>query len=63
MIHYPIPPHLQQAYRSLRLPAGSFPIAEELAATCLSLPMWPGMTESHVAAVAAAIRSYPLLSE
>ena len=63
MIHYPIPPHLQQAYRSLQLPAGSFPIAEELAATCLSLPMWPGMTESHVAAVAAAIRSYPLLSE
>lgn len=59
LIHYPVPPHLQQAYRSLQLPAGRFPIAEELAATCLSLPLWPGMTEAHVATVAAAIRSCP----
>ena len=59
LIHYPVPPHLQQAYTFLQLPAGSFPIAEALAATCLSLPMWPGMTEAHVAAVALAIRSFP----
>jgi len=58
LIHYPVPPHLQQAYEPLRRPVGSFPIAEELAATCLSLPMWPGMTEGHVAAVAAAVRSF-----
>ncbi|GAC1376522.1 MAG: DegT/DnrJ/EryC1/StrS family aminotransferase [Hymenobacter sp.] len=58
LIHYPVPPHLQQAYRALQLPAGRFPIAEELAATCLSLPMWPGMTEAHVEAVAAAIHSF-----
>lgn len=58
MIHYPVPPHRQQAYQSLQLPAGSFLIAEELAATCLSLPMWPGMTEAHVAATAAAVRSF-----
>jgi len=58
LIHYPVPPHRQQAYANLNLPAGSFPIAEELAATCLSLPMWPGMTEEHVEAVAAAIRSF-----
>ena len=58
MIHYPVPPHLQQAYQALHLPAGHFPIAEELAATCLSLPMWPGMTENHVGAVAAAMRSF-----
>ncbi|WP_210519782.1 DegT/DnrJ/EryC1/StrS family aminotransferase [Hymenobacter terricola] len=57
LIHYPVPPHRQQAYQQLQLPAGSFPIAEELAATCLSLPIWPGMTEAHVATVAAAIRS------
>ena len=56
LIHYPVPPHLQQAYQSLGFAPGSFPIAEELANTCLSLPMWPGMTEAHVAAVAAAIR-------
>lgn len=59
LIHYPVPPHLQQAYESLRLPVGRYPIAEELAATCLSLPMWPGMTEEHVLAVAGAIRSFP----
>jgi dTDP-4-amino-4,6-dideoxygalactose transaminase len=58
MIHYPVPPHRQQAYAALRLPAGAFPIAEELAATCLSLPMFPGMTEAQVAAVAAGIRSF-----
>jgi dTDP-4-amino-4,6-dideoxygalactose transaminase len=59
LIHYPVPPHLQQAYQELQLPAGSFPIAEELAATCLSLPMWPGMNEDQVVAVANAIRSCP----
>ena len=58
LIHYPVPPHRQQAYANLELPAGAFPIAEELAATCLSLPMWPGMTEAQVAAVAAAIGSF-----
>jgi dTDP-4-amino-4,6-dideoxygalactose transaminase len=58
LIHYPVPPHLQQAYQRLQLPAGRFPIAEKLAATCLSLPMWPGMTEAHVAAVAVAVRGF-----
>jgi dTDP-4-amino-4,6-dideoxygalactose transaminase len=58
MIHYPVPPHLQQAYANMELPVGSFPIAEELARTCLSLPMWPGMTEEHVQAVAAAIQDF-----
>ena len=58
LIHYPVPPHRQQAYAYLNMLGGRFPIAEELAATCLSLPMWPGMTEAHVAAVAAAIRSF-----
>ena len=56
LIHYPVPPHRQQAYAGLNMPVGRFPIAEELAATCLSLPMWPGMSEAHVGAVAAAIR-------
>ena len=58
LIHYPVPPHRQQAYADLNMPVGRFPIAEELAATCLSLPMWPGMAEAHVAAVVAAIRSF-----
>lgn len=58
LIHYPVPPHRQQAYASLGLGEGSFPIAEELARTCLSLPLWPGMREEHVAHVAAAIRQF-----
>ena len=58
LIHYPVPPHLQQAYAHMGIAAGSYPIAEELAATSLSLPMWPGMTEEHVAAVVAAVESF-----
>lgn len=58
IIHYPVPPHLQQAYADLNMKPGRFPIAEELADTCLSLPMWPGMKEEHVAAVASAVRSF-----
>lgn len=48
MIHYPVPPHLQNAYKHLGYKKGDFPIAEEIANTCLSLPIWPGMTEDHV---------------
>ncbi|OWP61760.1 aminotransferase, partial [Hymenobacter amundsenii] len=44
MIHYPVPPHRQQAYAAMQLPAGALPIAEELAATCLSLPLYPGIS-------------------
>ena len=58
LIHYPIPPHQQQAYAHLAISLGTYPLAEELAANCLSLPMWPGMTEEHVLAVATAIRSF-----
>ena len=58
LIHYPVPPHQQPAYAHLRYPPGSFPITEELAATCLSLPLWPGMTEAMVAAVARVIRRF-----
>ena len=58
LIHYPVPPHRQPAYALLGLSAGDFPIAEELAATCLSLPLWPGLTPDQQAAVAAALRSF-----
>ncbi|TGE15561.1 DegT/DnrJ/EryC1/StrS family aminotransferase [Hymenobacter elongatus] len=58
LIHYPIPPHLQQAYRSMNFKVGDFPIAEELATTCLSLPMWPGMTEVEVKVVADAVHTF-----
>jgi len=58
LVHYPVPPHLQPAYGALNWPAGSLPIAETLAATCLSLPLWPGMTEEMVAKVASASKVF-----
>jgi dTDP-4-amino-4,6-dideoxygalactose transaminase len=48
LIHYPIPPHMQGAYQSLGYHKGDFPISEEIASTCLSLPIWPGMTATEV---------------
>ncbi len=47
-LHYPVPVHLQPAYRSLGLFPGSFPVAERLARRCLSLPMFPEMTEEQI---------------
>jgi dTDP-4-amino-4,6-dideoxygalactose transaminase len=47
-IHYPLPPHLQKPYASLNLKKGSLPLTEEIASTCLSLPLWPGMTITQV---------------
>jgi dTDP-4-amino-4,6-dideoxygalactose transaminase len=58
LIHYPVPPHLQPAYAHLGLLPGALPIAEGLATTCLSLPLWPGMTEELVAIVATEIKSF-----
>lgn len=55
LIHYPIPPHLQMAYKSLGFKKGDFPIAEELANTCLSLPIWQGMTKEHITKIAKCI--------
>jgi dTDP-4-amino-4,6-dideoxygalactose transaminase len=44
MIHYPVPPHLSGAYAGDGWLAGTFPLAEDLAATVLSLPMGPHLT-------------------
>jgi len=46
IIHYPIPPHLQEAYSDMGFIKGDFPIAEEIAADCLSLPISPYL-EQH----------------
>jgi dTDP-4-amino-4,6-dideoxygalactose transaminase len=48
MIHYPVPPHLQLAYKHLGYKEKDFPIAEEIAKTCLSLPIWPGMDKNSI---------------
>ncbi|MDA8695985.1 DegT/DnrJ/EryC1/StrS family aminotransferase [Flavobacteriales bacterium] len=47
LIHYPIPPHLQKCYEYVGWKQGQFPIAEELAETVLSIPLYPGLTEGE----------------
>jgi dTDP-4-amino-4,6-dideoxygalactose transaminase len=56
-IHYPVPLHLQPAYRYLGHEKGAFPVAEELGATCFSLPMYAELSESDVDQVVAALRA------
>ena len=46
--HYPIPIHLQDCYKELGFKKGDFPIAEEISATELSLPMYYGMTDEEI---------------
>lgn len=46
--HYPIPMHLQDCYKDLGFKEGDFPIAEEISATELSIPMYYGMTDEEV---------------
>ncbi len=58
LIHYPIPPHLQEAYSNLGKPKGSYPLSESLADTVLSLPMGPHIAEQAVDEVAATIRRF-----
>ena len=47
-IHYPIPCHLQPAYSYLGYQAGDFPLAEKLCHNIISLPMYPGISESQI---------------
>ncbi|MBX3028072.1 DegT/DnrJ/EryC1/StrS family aminotransferase [bacterium] len=56
-IHYPRPLHLQEGYRRLGHPAGSFPAAERAAAEVLSLPMSPFLGEAQIEEVVSAVRA------
>jgi dTDP-4-amino-4,6-dideoxygalactose transaminase len=56
VIHYPIPPHEQAAYRELGVAKGALPIAERLHAEVLSLPIGPTMTSELALTVALAVR-------
>ncbi|MDD7496968.1 DegT/DnrJ/EryC1/StrS family aminotransferase [Fibrobacter sp.] len=62
LIHYPIPPHQQEAFDGAlsrgELRYGPLPIAEELARTELSIPMGPGMTDEQVAYVVESINAF-----
>lgn len=58
IIHYPIPPHLSQAYAYLGKKVGDYPIAEQYANEVLSLPMYNGMTEEEQSKVIEAINGF-----
>ena len=57
LVHYPVPPHLQPAYASLDIAAGSLPIAEAIHREVLSLPIGPSMTLEQADQVADALRA------
>jgi len=57
-LHYPLPLHLQKCYASLGYKAGDFPIAEKAARECLSLPIYPELTEAQIQRVAEVIREF-----
>jgi dTDP-4-amino-4,6-dideoxygalactose transaminase len=56
--HYPQPPHLSGAFAHLGLPEGAFPVAEAIARETISLPIFPGISEEELTAVAAGVRDF-----
>ena len=58
LIHYPIPPHLSEAYSYLGYKRGDFPIAEKYANEVLSLPFYNGMTIEEQDLVINAVNSF-----
>ncbi|AKU23464.1 DegT/DnrJ/EryC1/StrS aminotransferase family protein [Massilia sp. NR 4-1] len=57
IVHYPIAPHLQQAYAELGYQPGDFPLAEAIHREVLSLPVGPHLSLEQVDQVAAAVRA------
>ena len=58
LIHYPIPPYLQKAYAYLGYKNGDYPLADEIANTCISIPLWPGMRSADVEIVSKGIEGF-----
>lgn len=54
-LQYPLPVHLQKAYEHLGYRSGDFPVTEALSKRCLSLPIFPSMTEEQIKSVGAAL--------
>ena len=58
MLHYPVPLHLQKCYANLGYQAGDFPHAEKAARECLSLPIYPELTDAQIQRVASVIKDF-----
>jgi dTDP-4-amino-4,6-dideoxygalactose transaminase len=59
-VHYPLPLHLQPAFRHLNVPAGSLPVSESAADRVLSLPMCPNLTPDQISRVAELVRAHSI---
>jgi dTDP-4-amino-4,6-dideoxygalactose transaminase len=57
-LHYPLPLHLQKAYAHLGYKAGDFPVSEKAARECLSLPIYPELTDAQIQRVAAVVKDF-----
>ena len=57
-LHYPLPLHLQKCYAHLGCKAGDFPVAEKAARECLSLPIFPELTDAQIQRVAEVIKEF-----
>lgn len=59
LIHYPIPPHEQDAYGDMGMDRSSLPLASQLAREVLSLPLWPQMSIDECTCVIDRMREWP----
>lgn len=57
-LHYPVPLHLQKCYAQLGHKPGAFPVAEKAARECLSLPIFPELTEEQLQRVTSVIKQF-----
>ena len=57
-LHYPVPLHLQKCYANLGHKSGDFPVAEKAARECLSLPIYPELTDAQIQRVVEVIKGF-----
>ncbi len=58
LIHYPIPPHLQKAYKHLGFKKGDYPVSEKIHREIISIPLRPDLKESEVDYISEKIKNY-----
>ena len=58
MIHYPIPIHLQNAYKDMGYMRGAYPAAEKISECELSIPLYPGLTNEQIEYIINAINEF-----
>ena len=57
-IHYPIPLHLQPAFKSLGYKRGDLPVCEKLSGEIFSLPIFPEITDEQIDYVVQSVKEY-----